>query len=682
MTPASAALHTARPHTLKGGTSVAVFAQSGEIFAGPDSALGFYHRETRHLSRLEIGINGARPLTLGATVSDDTTVLVAEMTNPDLEGLGRGQIHLRSALVLEAGVLHGCLKVQAFSPTPQALEICLEFAADFADLFEVRGFSRPRRGQNNSLEQGSFHVTLAYTGLDGERRATRLDFSPPPTRLTGDSATFHLDLAPGERAVLSLRVSVLPPSDAPQSFAQALRTARRRVRLERARGARVETSCPKVNAVLERALNDLAGLQTPTPHGSYPAAGLPWFNTLFGRDSLLTAWFLLWQSPDIARGVLQVLAACQATTFEPRTDAEPGKILHERRDGEMAALGEVPYGRYYGSVDATPLFVALAGAYVERTGDGAFARALWPAVDAALAWIDHHGDRDGDGFVEYGRRCDDGLVNQGWKDSDDSVFHADGRLAQGPLAVCEVQGYVFAAKRAAAGLARTLGDAGRARLLETEAETLRQKVEDAFWIESLGTYALALDGDKRPCCVRTSNAGHLLFAGLPSPERAARLAQTLMTDASFSGWGLRTLAVGEPRYNPLSYHNGSVWPHDTALIGLGLARYGHKDATVRLLEGLIAAATALEHQRLPELFCGFPRRRGTPPVTYPGSCVPQAWAAAAPLALLGAALGLGFDPMAGRVRLEDPRLPAGLTFVRVRGLRVGGEAHEVGWERC
>jgi glycogen debranching enzyme len=347
----------------------------------------------------------------------------------------------------------------------------------------------------------------------------------------------------------------------------------------------------------------------------------------------------------------------------------------------MAALGEVPFRRYYGSIDSTPLFVMLAGAYLERTDDLATVRRLWPHVEAALLWIERYGDRDGDGFVEYGRRAADGLVNQGWKDSQDSIFHADGALAGGPIALVEVQAYVYGAWRAAETLMKRFGDAARAAAYRAKADLLRSRFDETFFDESLGTYVLALDGEKRPCRVRSSNAGHALLTGIAYPERAAAVVQSLMGAASFCGWGIRTIASTEARYNPMSYHNGSVWPHDNALIAAGFAHYGFRREAMRVFQALFAASTYIDLRRLPELFCGFARLRTQGPTFYPVACSPQAWAAVAPISLIQSCIGLGFEPGASRITFREPALPAFLDELLLRHISVEGGSADIALRR-
>jgi glycogen debranching enzyme len=690
-------LQEMRPRVLKRDDTFAVLDRNGDALPVVGSPEGLYHRDTRHLSRLELRMAGAKPLLLSSAVSDDGAVLTCDLTNPDIAGdarrpdIERDQLHLRRSKFLRNATCFERITVRSYANRPLVLDFELRFAADFADLFEVRGERRSRRGTQHRPETGRDSVTLAYTGLDGRRRETRLRFEPPPTRTGPDRVAFAFALAPGERKTILVETRCGTDGSAQSGSAEPARAAFLRAlwedsrvrRAVMARTASVVTSDTSFDEMIGRSVADLAMLTTQTPEGPYPYAGVPWFSTVFGRDALVTAWLTLWLDPAIALGVLRHLATLQASAADPAADAEPGKILHEVRNGEMAELGEVPFRRYYGSVDSTPLFVALAGAWLDRTGEAEALRPLWPNIEAAVRWIEAYGDRDGDGFVEYGRMTEAGLANQGWKDSWDSVPHADGTLARGPIALCEVQAYAYAAFLAAARIARALGlPPGRAKELESRAAELRERFEDAFWCEDLGTYALALDGAKRPCRVRSSNAGHALLGGIAAPERAAAVARQLLSGSFHSGWGIRTLAVTEARYNPMSYHNGSVWPHDNALIGLGLARYGLCGEAARVLEGLAAAAGRLDLKRLPELFCGFPRRGGQGPTAYPVACAPQAWAAAAPIGLLGACLGLAFDPASRIVRLDRPVLPTGLDRVVLRGLALGEARIDVSLRRA
>jgi glycogen debranching enzyme len=668
-----------RDRVLKQGDTFAVFDHHGDIRPAGMKEQGLYHEGTRFLSALVFRLGRDEPLFLSSTVKEDNLLLTVDLTNPDIRDGGqivlpRGTVHVFRGIVVWQGICHQRVRLRNYGTEPVEINFSFHFGADYADIFEVRGTERARRGRVTApaVEAGS--VVLGYEGLDGVSRRTRLIFTPPPSRLSAVDAHYRLVLPPhGEATVLVTAACETGdrPAVAPPGYEATLTRAAESVAASRARACGIYTDNELFNDWLNRSLADLNMMITRTPQGLYPYAGVPWFSTPFGRDGIITALQFLGVDPAVAGGVLSYLAATQADAEIPEQDAEPGKILHETRRGEMAALGEIPFGRYYGSVDATPLFVVLAEAYYERTGDRTFVESIWPNVERALRWIDTYGDPDGDGFVEYHRRSPTGLVQQGWKDSHDSVFHANGELAEGPIALCEVQGYVYAAKRGAAGMAALLGHASRADELKRQAEDLRLRFEKAFWCEELGTYALALDGKKRPCRVRTSNPGHCLYTGIVSPERAIRVAETLLTDRSFSGWGVRTVAEGEARYNPMSYHNGSVWPHDNALIGAGLARYRLKEAVLKVFTGVFDASLFVEMRRMPELFCGFVRRPGEGPTLYPVACSPQAWAAGAVFMLLQACLGLHVRAASGQVCLHFPLLPDWLNEVHIRGLRVG-----------
>ena len=664
------------PFALKCGDTFAVLDSRGDMPGSLGSSAGLFHCDTRYLSRFVLLINDTAPLLLGSNLRDDNSALVVDLTNPDFVSgrrieMEKDTVHILRTIFLWRDTAYQRLAVRNYGDRRIDLRLSLLFESDFADLFEVRGSRRERHGRVTTRIRGGNQVVSDYDGLDLKLRQTMLTFAPLPQWITSGGAAYELQLAPGEMRPIFVAVSCDFDEERPQTFARGLIAARRDMRASTRGMTSVETSNDSFNEMLCRSAADLMILLTDTPQGPYPYAGIPWYSTTFGRDGLITALQMLWWSPDVARGVLRRLAAYQAQTTDPFADAEPGKILHEMRGGEMAALGEVPFGLYYGSVDATPLFVLLAGLYAERTGDMATVSELWPSIVAAINWIDGAGDPDGDGFVEYHRASDRGLANQGWKDSHDAIFHADGRLAQGAIALAEVQGYVYAAKCVIARCARRLGHGHTAAKLEADAAELAERFEAAFWCPDIDTYALALDGAKEPCRVRSSNAGQVLFTGIANAERAGVVAEGLLQPHFFSGWGVRTIAKGEARYNPMSYHDGSIWPHDNALIALGLARFNRKRSLDKLIAGLFDAATYMELRRLPELFCGFERKRGHGPTLYPVACSPQAWASATPFTLIEAALGLQFDPFGGGIRLSNPRLPQFLDEVILRQLRLG-----------
>jgi len=683
----TSALADDRTCVLKQDETFGLFDRHGDIHPIRSGDQGLYYNGTRHLSRLELRIGELRPLLLSSRVVDGNRFHAVDLTNPDMLANGqvavpRGTIHIFRSKFLTANGCHEKLRLSNFSVSDVDLSINIRVAADFADIFEVRGMKRAKRGES-SVSVDKENVLLRYRGLDGRTRTTRVAATPPPSRLEDNVMTFAIRLAPKEEASIHLGIACAEgDTDAEQRpYDEALAVVQTVRETIRAGACAIRTSNEDFNGWLNHSSADLQTMMTRTEHGLYPFAGVPWFSTVFGRDGIITALEYLWVNPDLARGVLDFLAAHQATETIAYQDAEPGKILHEMRRGEMANLKEIPFGLYYGSVDSTPLFIHLAAAYFRRTGDLTHARALWPAVERALAWIDKFGDLDGDGFIEYDRKSADGLVNQGWKDSNDSVFHDDGRLAEGPIALCEVQAYVYDARVGAAELAAALGDNERAAALLRQAEEIKAHFEKEFWCESLSTYALALDGKKWPCRVRTSNAGHALFSGIATPERAATLAHTLFTDDSFSGWGVRTVSSKEKLYNPMSYHNGSIWPHDNAMVAAGLARYGFTNEAVKITGGLFDAGAFMDTQRLPELFCGFRRRAAEGPTQYPVACSPQAWASGSIFLLLQSCLGLEIDAANRQVIFRRPALPAAIDWVEIKNLRVGAGSIDLMLER-
>jgi len=685
---ASAPPSAPETRVLKHGETFALFDGSGDIVTAGLGEQGLYHRGTRHLSRYELRINGRRPILLSSMVRDRNELLTVDLTNPDLvDGsviLPRGTLHLFRTQLLWEGALHERVRVTNFGLESAAVDLSYRMDADFRDVFEVRGTRRARRGERLSPEISGNGMILSYRGRDGVIRRTQVDTSLAPEAIEADSLHYGLHIAPQSSITIVLACGCHPDgaTSSRPGFDAAAQSSYQALSAARSRGAGITTSNEQANGWLNRSLADLHMMVTELPSGAYPYAGVPWFSTPFGRDGIITAFELLWADPALAAGVLRLLADTQARRLAPKRDAEPGKIMHELRQGEMAALGEIPFGRYYGSIDSTPLFVMLAGAYYQRTGDLGLIAGLWDALESALHWIDEFGDLDGDGLVEYRRRAETGLLHQGWKDSSDPVSHADGALAEPPIALCEVQGYTYAARRAGARLAAALQHPARARALERSAENLRLRFEKAFWLEDRGHYAMALDARKKPCRVLSSNAGQVLWSGVCSPERAVRTAERLMQEDSFSGFGIRTLASSAARYNPMSYHNGSVWPHDNALIAAGFARYGLTAPAGRILAGIFEASQFLDLHRMPELFCGFRQRPGEGPTRYPLACAPQAWAAGAACLLLASSLGMSIDALTRRITFANAYLPPFLDEVEIRGLIVAGDEVDLRLRRC
>ncbi|HWY13891.1 MAG TPA: amylo-alpha-1,6-glucosidase [Rhizomicrobium sp.] len=677
-----AAASGANLFVLKQGDTFLVADVFGDVRGEAD---GLFHNDTRVLSRLRLLLGGDRPSLLAGAVSQDNVFFTAHLTNHPLAPIGEqstpeGVIHVERARFLWDRRLYECVTFTNFSERRTELPFSIAYGADFRDMFEVRGTKRPARGQMLAPRLSDRSVILGYEGLDRMARSTAISFSAAPERMAVDRAEFRIALAPGARHELYIEIGP-DEADVParNHYRSAAARARFGMRRSRRQGGGMRSSGRLFDDWMERSRADLALLTTQLATGPFPYAGIPWFSTPFGRDAIITSLQILWLDPGLARGVLAFLAQTQAHERSAFQDSAPGKIMHEARKGEMTTLKEVPFGQYYGAVDTTPLFVILAGAYAERTGDLETIAQLWSSIEAAISWIENEQAMDPDGFVTY-RSAGAGLVNQGWKDSNDSIFHADGTLALGPIAVVEVQGYAFAAFRAMAALCDRRRDPESAARWRKRAESLRAAVEAQFWMDDLGFYAIARDGERRPCRVRASNPGHLLYTGLPSRKRARRVIEQLLSPAFNSGWGIRTLAQGEARYNPMSYHNGSVWPHDMALCAAGFARYGDRRGVVRLMSQMFEAAVRFD-MRLPELFCGFPRSPGGPPIAYPVACLPQAWSSGAAFMILQSCLGLRVDGLRGEIHVVQPMLPVGIDTIVLRHLFVGNASADIIFQR-
>ncbi|HWB72878.1 MAG TPA: glycogen debranching N-terminal domain-containing protein [Egibacteraceae bacterium] len=657
--------------TLVEGSSFAISDRSGDV--RPGSAHGLFFLDTRFLSRLELTVDGHRPEVLGVSVSEPFAGTFVQQVRPERRGAGRLVI-VRHRYVGRG--MREDLLLRNYSPEPASFLLRLHLDVDFADLFEVKEGRVRRRGEYRQ------EVTDGTRFVFGCRRdqATRgawIEFSQVP--LTGPQvAVWELTIpGRGQWAVCMQVTPTIEESAIEPRYAcgQPADQAVPRARLVQWRkdAARVETDHPPLASAVTRASEDLASLRMfdpEHPHRTVVAAGAPWFMTVFGRDSLLTAWMALLINPDLALGVLRTLADFQGAEVNPVTEEEPGRILHEMRFGAAGSLSLGGGSIYYGTIDATALFVMLLGE-VHRWGlAGDRVHDLLPNADRALEWIERFGDRDGDGYVEYQRSSESGLANQGWKDSWDAIRFADGRLAEAPIALCEVQGYVYAAYLARAQLAEDDGDqqvAGRYRVAAAE---LKERFNRDFWLEQQGWFALGLDRDKRPIDALASNMGHCLWTGIVDADKAEAVAQRLLSPELFSGWGIRTLATSMAGFDPLSYHNGSVWPHDTALIAAGLQRYGFSDQAHQLMLALLDVAV-VSAGRFPELLCGFARQEIANPVAYPTSCSPQAWASAVPLQLVRTMLG--WEPLVshGSLRLQ-PVLPRPIQRLRVENIPLAG----------
>jgi glycogen debranching enzyme len=677
---------------IKDGEPFFLCPPDGQIPIDGKHGFGLYQHDTRFLSGYELRIHDVAPDSLAATAAAGTTALL-ELTNPAIHlandrTIGKARLAVRWARALDGakGELCDTVEVRNHDSDDVTLSIRVDLAAGFHDIFEIRGLLAPSRGTTHEAEWDGNALRFAYDGHDGVRRRLTATFEPAPASRQKTGATIDLGV-PGRgiaRFTITLQMGEeLQPGAAPIEQRSPART---KPRQPQAVASDEESVAPKgggnwrtsirsssllLDEVLGRSFDDLDLLRGELDGLDYYAAGLPWFSTLFGRDSLIAAYQTLAFDPATAADTLRLLAGRQGTKVDEWRDEQPGKILHELRIGELARLDEIPQTPYYGSVDSTPLFLIVLAEHASWIGSLDLFRELADNVDRALEWIDRYGDADGDGYVEYASASNGGLANQGWKDSGDSMVDASGRIAKPPIMLAEVQGYVYLAWTRTADLFDRDGNAQRAARLRDRAEKLRTSFERDFWSDDLGSYAMALEKDHRQLAVMSSNAGQVLLSGIASAERAKSVAGRLLADDMFNGWGVRTMSSDTVAYDPIGYHLGTVWPHDNSLIAAGLRNYGLDDGVARIMTSLVEAAADFEHARLPECFAGIERAAFEIPVRYPVACHPQAWAAGSIPHLLTMTLGLQPDALDGRLRIVRPHLPDFLRTLEVRDLAVG-----------
>ncbi len=647
---------------------------SGNVPNGNTQGLGLYHADTRHLSAYNFSLNGIAPVLLLST-AELGYAMEQVMTNPTITShdgrtVSRGSVEIRRQRVV-SDVVEERLRVTNFNACPVTLHLLYEFGADFADIFDVRGYEREHRGALAEAIVGERSIQYGYDGIDGRRRETRIEFDRQPDFIDEASTMFRVKLGPREALTVQTVISInehVHQAAKTGGFLDTSEDYRRWIE----HSTQIVTDHELFNRVMSRSFHDVRMLWSENEAGEeYPAAGTPWFDCLFGRDSCILSMQMLPYRPQIARDTLRLLARWQGKREDPTRDEEPGKILHELRFGELSRANELPYGPYYGSIDSTPLFLMLIAEYYEWTADLRLVRELLPAIHRALDWMENYGDITGSGYLAYEKRSMKGLVNQGWKDSTDAVVHTNGALAQAPIALSEVQGYAYAAWSRLAPILDRLGEVAQAMVLRHRAQRLRAQFEANFWVEDEHYFAMALDGAGKQVASVSTNPAHCLWTGLIDPARAPDLVRRLMQDDMFSGWGLRTLTDTSPRFNPIGYHVGSVWPHDNSIAAMGSKMYGFEDEVNHITSALFGAAAAFPYFRLPELFGGETRSAHNAPVPYPVACKPQSWAAGAFPLMTQAMLGLKAEAPNKVLRIVSPKLPNWLNSVQVRELRVG-----------
>ena len=659
---------------LKDGNVFSVTCRDGSLPVDSPHPLGIYMDDCRFLSGHELTLAGER-LRLLVTTGAGGGAVSHELTNPQLRLPDGRELPLQTVGVrlerrLDAGgAVHERVRVHSYARGRVEADLVLRLRADFAPMLAVRGIVAPSDASELTTEAVDGGLRMQARGRDGVVRATTVTAASPPAVVEGSDLRFALSLDPGGETAIDIQYALSEGDGSPsrpQSF--PVRT-------------RVQVDDALVQRVVERSVADLQALRSRLDGFHYFSAGIPWYATLFGRDSIITAMQCLAWSPQVPEETLRLLADLLGRREDPVHEEQPGKVLHELRVGEVAGADLTPLARYYGTVDATPLWLCLLCDHADWSGDLTLFRQLRPQVEAMLEWIDGPGDSDGDGLLDYAARGRSGLRNQGWKDSEEGICDEDGRWLEPPIALVEAQAYVVRAKDRVAGLYQLDGDAATAACLRAGSRRVVELLE-RFWLDDRGYYAMALDGSARPTRALASNQGHLLWARAVTPERARAIRDALMGERMFTGWGIRTLGSGQPAYNPVGYHLGTVWPHDTAIIAAGLREYRMDEDFARVFEGLLDAASHSDSYRLPELFAGFSRAEFAAPVPYPVACRPQAWAAGTIPYLTQAGLGLIPDGLHGRLSIRRPSLPRHVDRVDVRGLRIAGSSVDLQFERA
>ncbi|MCD7036096.1 amylo-alpha-1,6-glucosidase [Metabacillus sp. GX 13764] len=657
--------------------------ENGSIPQDHPYGLGLYTKDTRYLSKLELGINGREPILLHSDGLENHVSRIL-MTNPHMENgdeleLWRESVEIERKRFICEDVLYETISLKNYYPKPVKFSINLQLDADFADMFIVRGFMNGKIGRKLPNQSTDEALLFRYKGADDIQRSTKVTWSRKPDA-QNENGLLSFDFELEHLQTDSVTV-MIQPLEGEGTHKEPISPNAALEKLTQSYGewtdstAKAETDYIPLQRLIDRGIGDLRVLLTDIGHGKFPVAGLPWFGVPFGRDSLIAALQMLAFNPEVAKGTLKTMASTQGTEVNPWRDEQPGKIMHELRFGELANTDQIPFTPYYGTIDATPLFLVLLTQYVKWTGDTEIFKELEGNVTAALNWIDQYGDRDGDLFVEYHQESEKGIANQGWKDSGDSVVHRNGEYAHTPIALAEVQGYVYQAKTGIAEIYDFLGKSEAAETLRSQAQRLKEKFDRAFWMEEQQFYAIALDGNKQQVGTLTSNPGHVLFSEMLDAEKAKAVTEELVSDRMFSGYGIRTMGAGEAGYNPMSYHDGSIWPHDNSMILLGMSKLHQHEAAKKVMDGLIQAAAYFEYDRLPELFCGYPSSLGKA-VKYPVACSPQAWAAGTPLVFVQSLLGLFPDSLKKEITLS-PVLLEGMNYLKVEDIKAGNGTFSV-----